>query len=80
LVDWAVVQRMNSMRHGWNKLDPTTARLCCDRLRHWLNCNPTPSAASLRAFWHQHEATVRYVMPPNGRKRMERLQHIMSSL
>jgi hypothetical protein len=55
-------------------------RLCCDRLRTWLNCNPHPSAASLRAFWHQHEATVRYVMPPNGRKRMERLQHIISSL
>lgn len=80
LVDWAVVQRMNAMRHGWNKLDPTTVRLSCDRLRAWLNTNPCPSPATLRAFWHQHEATVRYVMPPNGRKRLDRLQQIISTL
>lgn len=80
LVDWVIVQRLRALQHGWNKLDPTTARAACDKLRAWLNNNPTPSAATMRLFWHTHGHTLRYLTPPNGRTRLERLQHILETV
>jgi hypothetical protein len=80
LVDWAVENRLRSLKHGWNRLDPHTVRLACDRLITWRRNNPTPSPATLRLWWQQYEITIRYVMPPNGAKRLHRIQTIIASL
>lgn len=80
LVSWLVQQRRRSLQLGWSRMDATTATHCCNTLQAWLSTNTCPSPATLRLFWAKHEATLRMVSLPNGAKRLDRLQRIISMI
>lgn len=73
LVQWAVSQRANILRLGFNKVPNVHAPL--GRLRTWLERNPHPSIATMRALLNDSITDIAMVMPGNkaGHARMQRL-------
>lgn len=82
LVRWALTERSRAICRGWSKVDDATVQRLMIPLQRFVQHYPVPRAETMRAFWHEHQVTVRAVMPYTaaGRAKLERLAALIDTL
>lgn len=82
LVDWAVRQRMNGLRGGWNRTPDALLVQLMRPVQVWLEQNPVGWPAGVRMLWARQQTALRLLFPatPAGLKRLARLESLCMSL